>query len=65
MINLQVDTSLAESVLKTLYPDAGSAMTTNLVHEKFIHFSADNIGILDETAKIIFMQLKFRHGKGE
>lgn len=46
---LQVDTSLAENVLKTLDPDTGCVMPPNLVPEKFVHFSADNIDILDET----------------
>ena len=63
---LQVDTSLAESVLKTLDSDTDSVMSANVVREKFIHFSADNIGILDGTVdcKILFMQLKLQHGKG-
>ena len=46
---LQVDTSLGESVLKTLDPDTGGVIPPNLVREKFVHFSADNIDILDET----------------
>ena len=46
---LQVDTSWAESVLKTLDSDTDSVMPANVVREKFIRFSADNICILDET----------------
>lgn len=46
---LQVDTSLAESVLKTLDHDTGGVMPPNLVRDKFVHFSADTIDILDET----------------
>lgn len=46
---LQVDTSLAESVLKSLDPETGSVMPPNLLHGKFVHFSADNIDILDKT----------------
>ena len=46
---LQVDTNLADSVLKSLDPTTGGVMPPNLVREKFVHFSADNIDILDET----------------
>ena len=46
---LQVDTGLAESVLDFLDPDTGSVIPPNLVRGKFVHFSADNIDILDET----------------
>ena len=45
---LQVDTSLAESILKSLDPETGSVMPPNLFPGKFVHFSADNIDILDE-----------------
>ena len=45
---LQVDTSLAESILKSLDPETGSVMPPNLLPGKFVHFSADNIDILDE-----------------
>ena len=56
---------VAESVLKTLDSDTDSVMPANVVREKFIHFSADNIGILDETVgcKTLLMQLKLQHGK--
>ena len=46
---LQVDTGLAESVLECLDPHTGSVIPPNLVRGKFVHFSADNIDILDET----------------
>jgi hypothetical protein len=46
---LQVDTGLAESVLDSLDPNSGSVIPPNLVEGKFVHFSADNIDILDET----------------
>ena len=46
---LQVDTGLAESVLESLDPHTGSVIQPNLVRGKFVHFSADNIDILDET----------------
>ena len=46
---LQVDTVLAESVLYSLDPNTGSVIPPNLVQGKFVHISADNIDILDET----------------
>jgi hypothetical protein len=46
---LQVDTGLAESILDSLDPNTGSVIPPNLVQGKFVHFSADNIDILDET----------------
>ena len=45
---LQVDTSLAEIVLKSLHQETGSVMPPNLLPGRFVHFSADNIDILDE-----------------
>ena len=45
---LQVDTSLAESTLKSLDPETGSVMPPNVLPGKFVHFVADNIDILDE-----------------
>ena len=46
---LHVDTGLAESVLNTLDEETGAAIPPNLVQGSFVHFSADNIDILDET----------------
>lgn len=46
---LQVDTSLAEIVLKSLDQETGSVMPPNLLPGRFVHFSADNTDILDET----------------
>ena len=46
---LQVDTGLAESVLNTLDEETGAVIPPNLVQGSFVHFSADNIDILDET----------------
>jgi hypothetical protein len=46
---LQVDTGLAESVLSSLDPGTGTVVPPNLKQGNFIHFSADNIDILDET----------------
>ena len=40
---------LAESVLTSLDPDTGTIVPPNLNPGNFIHFSADNIDILDET----------------
>ena len=46
---LQVDTSLAESTLKSMDQATGAIIPPNLVANKFIHFTADNIDVLDET----------------
>ena len=46
---LQVDTSLAESTLKSMDQATGAIIPSNLVPNKFIHYTADNIDILDET----------------
>ena len=43
---LQKDT---ESVLSSLNPDTGNVVPPNLNRGNFIHFSADNTDILDET----------------
>ena len=34
--------------MKSLHPESGSVMPPNLLAGKFVHFSADNIDILDE-----------------
>jgi len=46
---LKVDTSLVASVLKSLDPETSSIMLPNLLPGKFVHFSADNIDILEKT----------------
>ncbi len=46
---LQVDTSLAESTLKSLDQATGAVIPPNIVANKFIHYTCDNIDILDET----------------
>ena len=46
---LQVDTSLAENTLKSLDPATGAIIPPNLVANKFIHYTCDNIDILDDT----------------
>ena len=46
---MQIDTGLAESVLSSPDPDTGTSVPPNLNRGNFIHFSADNIDILDET----------------
>ena len=46
---LQVDTGLAESVLNSLDEESGTVIAPNLVQGNFVHLSADNIDILDET----------------
>ena len=40
---------MVESVLSSLDPDTGTVAPPNLNRGNFIHFSADNIDILDET----------------
>ena len=46
---LQVDTSLAENTLKSLDQATGAIIPPNIVANKFIHYTCDNIDILDET----------------
>ena len=46
---LQVDTALAEHTLKSLDSDSGAVIPPGLVESNFIHYTADNIDILDET----------------
>ena len=48
MIRLQVDTALAESTLKSLDEESGAVIPSNISSSKFLHFTADNIDILDE-----------------
>ena len=40
---------LAESTLQTLDEDSGAVIPQNLTDNAFIHYTADNIDILDET----------------
>ena len=46
---LQVDTSLAESTLSSMDQETGAIIPPNVVPNKFIHYTTDNIDILDET----------------
>ena len=46
---LQVDTTLAESTAESLDPATGAIIPPNLEANNFIHYTADNIDILDET----------------
>ncbi|PIK40695.1 hypothetical protein BSL78_22450 [Apostichopus japonicus] len=46
---LQLDTALAESTLKSMDPQTGAVMPPNIMQDRFMHFTADNIDILDET----------------
>ena len=46
---LRVDTGLAESVLKSLDDESGTLILPNLKWGRFVHFSADNVDILEET----------------
>ena len=45
---LKLDTALAENTLQTMSTD-GSALPPNLMKDRFVHFSADNIDINDRT----------------
>jgi len=64
---LQVDTTLAESTVESLDPATRAIIPPKLEANKFIHYTADNIDILDETldGKNIFMQLKRQCGNGD
>ena len=46
---LRVNTALAENTLKSIDYETGAVISTNFVENKFVHFTADNIDILDET----------------
>ena len=45
---LKLDTALTENTLQTMSTD-GSVLPPNLVKDRFVHFSADNIDINDRT----------------
>ena len=45
---LKLDTALAENTLQTMSTDR-SVLPPNLVKDRFVHFSADNIDINDRT----------------
>ena len=63
---LQVDTSLAEFTLTTLDAETGAVIPPNMVENNFIHYTCDNINILDETldGKILSMLRKWLPGSG-
>ena len=46
---LRVDTALAENTLKSIDYETGAVIPINFVEDKFVHFTADNIDLLDET----------------
>ncbi|XP_063763531.1 uncharacterized protein LOC134880508 [Eleginops maclovinus] len=46
---MKVDNALAESTLKSMDPATGAIIPPNMVANRFIHFTADNIDILDES----------------
>lgn len=46
---LQVDTSLAERILKAIDQGTGAVIPPKLAADEFIHFTSNNIDILDET----------------
>lgn len=45
----QVDTALAESILRTMDMDTGAAVSPNIVPNRFVHFTCDNTGINDSS----------------
>ena len=46
---LQVDTALAESTLKSMDEETGTVIPPNMKENTFIHYTCDNIDILDDT----------------
>jgi hypothetical protein len=46
---LKVGTALGESTLKSMDPLSGAGIPTNIVANKFVHYTEDNIDFLDET----------------
>lgn len=46
---MQIDTALAEYRLKSLDPTSGAIIPPNILPNKFVHYTADNIDILDST----------------
>ena len=45
---LRIDTSLGEETLRSMNYENGAVIPLNLMHGKFVHFSADNIDINDD-----------------
>ena len=46
---LQLDTGIAESLLESVDPACGGILPVNLVEGRFMHFTTDNIDILDSS----------------
>ncbi len=46
---LQIDTALAEVTLSSMDRTTGAVLPINLVEDRFVHFTADNIDILDSS----------------
>ena len=46
---MTVDNSLAEFALKSLHKKTGAVVPEGLTHGKYVHFSEDNIDILDSS----------------
>ena len=46
---LQVDTALAESTGKSMSINTGAVIPSNLINNRFVHFSSDNIDISDSS----------------
>lgn len=47
---LNLNTAMAQSVLDDLDPATGGIVPQNIVPDRFVHFSADNIDILDDDS---------------
>ena len=46
---LKIDTALAKNALESIDPTSGAVIPGNFVPNTFIHFTADNVDILDES----------------
>ncbi|KAG1686103.1 hypothetical protein GQR58_008853 [Nymphon striatum] len=48
-IETRLDTTLAKSTIKSMNPNTGAVIPPNLVPDRFLFYTADNIDIMDET----------------
>ena len=46
---MKIDTALAKNTLESMDPTSGAVIPGNFVPNTFIHFTGDNIDILDES----------------
>ncbi len=59
---LRIDTTFAEHTLSTMNEVNGAVVPRNFVTDRFMHFTADNIVINEDTLKILSMQIKWLAG---